>query len=61
MSHDVRFVNETCNELWVCGDQQITKFKSKLANAGVDYEADKMDGQSGIMEYKQQILSQLQF
>ena len=47
VSHDVRFINSTCKELWVCEDGGLSKFKP-----------DGVSSESGILEYKKKILKE---
>lgn len=54
VSHDARFIDHVCNEMWVCHEGSMTKFiPEKIILAGDD---DDLVGSSGISDYKQKIL-----
>jgi ATPase subunit of ABC transporter with duplicated ATPase domains len=59
VSHDARFIDRVCNELWICNNLQLTKF-SHASNETVlgmaESDGGKTEGTSGIMEYKRRIL-----
>lgn len=57
VSHDARFVDQVADELWIVEDGQVKLYKPKNASSP---EEESMEGKSGIMEYKQRILSQIQ-
>ncbi|KAI3646635.1 hypothetical protein MP228_009563 [Amoeboaphelidium protococcarum] len=54
VSHDARFVDAVCNEMWIVADGSVTKYHP-TSTASI-YDPDKIEGSSGIMEYKQKIL-----
>jgi ATPase subunit of ABC transporter with duplicated ATPase domains len=55
VSHDTRFIDQVCNELWVCADGNMKKYvPEKVALGG--YEEGALEGTSGIREYKEKIL-----
>ena len=58
VSHDARFIDHVCNELWVCRDGNIEKYlpDSAVIRAGDD---DDLIGTSGIADYKKKILRDL--
>lgn len=58
VSHDARFIDHVCNELWVCRNGKIEKYCPESA---VIRSADDQDiiGTSGISDYKKKILKDL--
>lgn len=59
VSHDTRFIDRVCNELWVCEGGKVSKFMAKEQVLGSG-EDGRVAGVSGITEYKKRILKTIQ-
>lgn len=63
VSHDARFIDSVCNEMWVCKDGKLEKFVPEIssimiANTG---EGDGIvKGSSGILDYKKRIIRDIE-
>jgi ATP-binding cassette subfamily F protein 3 len=60
VSHDARFIDRVCNELWICTGGRLSKFKPQKGVISGNEDAGEFAGTSGISEYKSQILRELE-
>ena len=37
VSHDERFINSVCNEIWICDNGVLTKFSGNIKDYKVNY------------------------
>jgi ATPase subunit of ABC transporter with duplicated ATPase domains len=60
VSHDARFIDSVCNELWVCDAGKIRKFVPETAVVDSRDEDGDLKGKSGIQDYKMQIIKKIE-